>query len=55
MVNNCLLTPAVSDYHVEEKEKTYVILEWDVKENIHVHFYTTDGDRLKEMNYTASL
>ncbi|MGX4669769.1 metallophosphoesterase family protein [Cerasibacillus sp. JNUCC 74] len=37
------------------KEKTYVILEWDVKENIHVYFYTTDGDRLKEMEYTASL
>ena len=36
-------------------EKTYVIMEWESTEDIHVNFYTLDGEKIKSLSRKLSL
>ncbi|API90704.1 metallophosphoesterase [Virgibacillus pantothenticus] len=53
--NQLLINPGSIRLPRGRKEKTYAIMEWDVKEEIRVQFYTVDGEQLKDSSYTASL
>jgi uncharacterized protein len=36
-------------------EKTYAVIEWEIKESIAVNFITMEGEQLKDLSFTTSL
>lgn len=36
-------------------EKTYAVIQWQSRSNIHVYFYTVDGERVDELTYETSI
>lgn len=36
-------------------EPTYAIMDWETKEDVHVHFYTLSGKQVNELTYQTSL
>lgn len=53
--NQLLLNPGSIRLPRVRKEKTYAIMEWQVKEEITVRFYSVDGAELEALRYVATL
>lgn len=37
------------------KEKTYAVMEWEDHDDIHIHFFTTSGEKIDDLAYKTSL